>query len=432
MKTSIKCLFAFLMVVQSTISFAQIDNRVNFSPEWIRSGTRNASNDAVDAAVFNPGALATLPDGFHFAIGNQSLFRKPSHEYNLGDVPVTSAQDGNDMVFPNVYASYGKNKWALSTGLFVSGGGATANFPSGSFSTDLIGFMALGGAMGAYTVADDQYMEASSFYLTSMLGASYELSDKLSIGANVRYLTAMNETSAGLTLSGSPMALPDMPLAIKSTAEATGMGASFGVFYRPSEKWSFAARYDMMVPLEFTTEVEKDDFGLFTDGQKDHRDLPAVLATGAKYAIKENLRAELDFNYYFQTGADWGKSSVITEERAISAMAGDAYSTGLGLEYDVNESLLVSLGALYTIFDFDDVDGYYTTLGAFETAPGTNFSINTGLRYRFSETIALNAGVSQVMWEDQEIKALVLSPMDVTVKTSNSMTAVGIGLNVSF
>lgn len=433
MKTIFKGIIATLLLLQSNISWSQIDNRINFSPEWIRSGVRNASNDAVDLVVFNPGAAATLKDGFHFAIGNQSLFRSPSHQYTLGDVAINRSQNGNDMIFPSVYTAYSKNKWAVTGGLFVSGGGATANYPDGSFSTDLIGFMALGAAMGAYTSTSDQYMEASSFYLTGLFGASYEMSDKVSIGANVRYLSALNETSAGLTLTGSPFALPDMPLAIKTTSEASGMGASFGVFVRPNEDWAISARYDMMVPLEFQTNVGTDDFGIFEEGQKDNRDLPAVLATGAKYSISDQLRAEVDFNYYFQSDADWGNSSPVTEERALSAMAGDAYSTALGMEYDINESFMFSLGGLYTVFDFQDRDGYYTTLGAFETVPGTNFSLNTGFRYRLNETFSVNAGVSQVMWEkDQEIRALMLMPMDVVVKTNNKMTAVGLGLNMTF
>lgn len=412
-------------------AWSQIDNRINLSPEWIRSGVRNASADAADVVVFNPAGAAKLPDGFHLGLGNQMLFRKPSHEYSLGDVAVTRDQDGNDMVFPSIYMSYGKNKWALTGGVFVSGGGATANFPDGSFSTDIIGFMALAGAMGAYTVADEQYMEASSFYLTGMLGAAYELNDKIAFGANVRLLNAMNETRAGLTLSGSPIQLPDMPLAIETSDEANGMGASFGVFMTPSEKLAISARYDLMVPLEFSTSITTDDFGLFDESKTFHRDLPAVLATGARYSFSDQFRAEVDFNYYFQNGADWGKSTPLTNEQAISAMAGDAWSYAGGMEYDFSDKLTFSLGALYTVFGFEDRDGYYTTLGAFETVPGTNFSVNTGFLYQFSERIGFNAGISRVTWEkDREIRALMLQPMDVKVKTNNSMTALGFGLNI--
>ena len=414
-------------------SKAQIDNRINFSPEWVRSGIRNAATDAADVAVFNPGGVTSLPVGFHLGLGNQSLFRSPEHSYTIADVEVSHKQDGSDPIFPSVYLAYNQGKWALTGGLFVSGGGATANFPNGSFSTELIGLMAVMGSMGAYTVAADQYMEASSFYLTTMFGGAYKINDKISLGANVRYIAAQNSTKAGFTLTGSPIMLPDMPIVIDTEAEASSFAASFGVFITPTEKLSIAARYDLMAPLDFKTSVNKDDAGLFEDGGKANRDLPAVLALGVNYKVTDKFRVELDYNYFFQTQADWEKSSMVTQERGISAMAGDAYSYALGLEYDLTEKLLFSIGGLYTVMDFQDKDGYYTSLGAFETVPGDNFSLNTGVRYKITDKIAVNAGVSNVMWEkDQEVQALMLQPMDVKVKTNNKMTAFGIGLNVSF
>ena len=74
------------------------------------------------------------------------------------DVETTRAQDGADYVFPSLYIAYNKEKWALTGGMFVSGGGATANFTNGSFSTDLIGFSAVMGTMGAYTQATEQFL----------------------------------------------------------------------------------------------------------------------------------------------------------------------------------------------------------------------------------------------------------------------------------
>ncbi len=414
-------------------SEAQIDNRMNFSPEWVRSGIRNAATDAADVAVFNPGGVTALPEGFHLGLGNQSLFRSPEHSYTIADVKVSHKQEGSDPIFPSVYMAYNKGKWALTGGMFVSGGGATANYPNGSFSTELIGLMAVMGSMGAYSAAGNQYIEASSYYLTGMFGGAYKINDKISLGANVRYISAQNATKAGFTLTGSPIMLPDMPIAIDVEQEATSFGASFGAFITPTEKLSIAARYDMMVPLEFKNTVNKDDAGLFEDGGKANRDLPAVFALGVNYKLTDKFRVEVDYNYYFQTQADWEKSSPVTEEKAISAMAGDAYSYALGLEYDFTDKLLFSIGGMYTVMDFQDRDGYYTTLGAFETVPGDNFSLNTGVRYKITEKIAVNAGVSNVMWEkDQEIQALMLQPMDVKVKTNNRMTAFGVGVNVSF
>ncbi|MBL0095221.1 MAG: hypothetical protein IPP46_01100 [Bacteroidetes bacterium] len=60
-------------------SFAQHDNLSNLSAEWVRTPARNAATDASDIVVYNPAGLVRLNNGFHINVGNQSLFRKPSH-----------------------------------------------------------------------------------------------------------------------------------------------------------------------------------------------------------------------------------------------------------------------------------------------------------------------------------------------------------------
>lgn len=426
----------FITILVLAFSFnlaAQIDNRNNYSPEWLRSAIRNSSVDGADVAIFNPAGATYLEEGIHIGLGNQSLFRSPEHRYTLSDVEVSHTQDGADYIFPSLFLAYRENSFAITGGLFVSGGGATANYPNGSFSTDLLGFGAVMGSMGAYTQANDQYLEASSYYLTSFLGAAYQLSEKLSLGANIRYLMGRNETTAGFTLDGSPMMLPAMPVVIDISQEANGLGASFGAMYRPTEKLDISVRYDLMVPLEFETSVKRDDAMMFTDGEKSNRDLPAVLASGVSYRISEKVRLATDFNYYFQSSANWGNSSPVTEEKPVAELAGDAYSVSLGTEIKLNQSLLFSFGVMRTILDFEDRDAYYTTMGAFETVPGNNTSINTGIRYSINPNLDLNLGVANVIWDrDQEIHALMIAPSEVFVTTNNQMLALGIGINARF
>ncbi len=124
---------------------AQMDNLTNLSVEWMRMPARNAASDSTDIVVYNPAALVRLGEGFHFNLGNQSLLRKPSHTYDfgLGAGARTFSQDGIDAFLPNFYAAYSKDKWALYGGLYISGGGAVADYPHGSISTDLISMMVL-------------------------------------------------------------------------------------------------------------------------------------------------------------------------------------------------------------------------------------------------------------------------------------------------
>ena len=142
MKTNNKWIMLILLTMfGGSIAMAQMDNLPNMSAEWMRTAARNAATDATDAVVYNPAGITKLSNGFHINIGNQSLFRNPSHSYDLGigEGPKSYSQDGADPFIPNIYAAYKKNNWALFTGVYIAGGGGTLNYPTGSITTDLIG-----------------------------------------------------------------------------------------------------------------------------------------------------------------------------------------------------------------------------------------------------------------------------------------------------
>lgn len=433
---NIKNLFSLCVIalLQWTFAQAQVDNLSNLSPEWIRSAARNAATDGTDAVVYNPAGVANLSEGFHFSAGNQFLFRKPNHEYDLGMgmSKQSFSQDGSDAFLPNLYMSYNKNNWAYMGGIYVSGGGATANFPKGSITTDMIGMMALYGTQGAYLMTSNSHFKASSYYITYMAGASYKASEKFSVGANFKVLSGINKIKAGTTLTASPVDLPDMPLNYETEDKSTGMGATIGMYFSPNAKTGFSVRYETMVPMEFKTKVIKDDMNLSIDGEKYHRDLPAVLAIGMNHSFTEKLTTLVDFNYYMQTGADWGKTMTMTGEKSTSDLAGNAATYALGFEYKANDKVLFSLGSVYTNFAWEDMNAYYTNHGAFETVPANNLSLNTGLKYNLSEKFAVNAGLATTIWSDETtVKALNFYPADVDVKVSNKITAIAIGIDLN-
>ena len=142
-KTALAFMAAFILFGLSAQLPAQMDNLTNLSVEWMRMPARNAASDSADIVVYNPAALVRLSDGFHLNLGNQTLIRKPKHTYDLqlGAGERCFGQDGIDPFLPNFYAAYKKGRWAVYGGLYISGGGAVANYPEGSLSNDLIAVM---------------------------------------------------------------------------------------------------------------------------------------------------------------------------------------------------------------------------------------------------------------------------------------------------
>lgn len=423
------------LFIASSAAFGQIDNLVNVSTEWVRIGARNAATDATDIVVYNPAGLTRLEDGFHINLGNQFVFRKPTHSYDigLGEGQRSFGQESSDPFLPNIYITYKKDKWALFTGAFISGGGATIDYPNGSLTTDLMGMQALMMAQGAYMTTTNPSLEASSFYFTTTLGGTYAFTDKFSAAYAVRYVSAKNTMNGGITLSSSPFDLPDMPLMLDAEFNAEGIGHVFSMCIRPTDKFTFTTRFETQVNLDFSTKTTTDDFGATVNEEKNARDLPGVLAFGASYVITEKLKAYADFNYYMQQNADWGKGTELKGDIGLSELAGNASAYSTGMEYKLSEKLYVSAGFGYTEFDYTSKEGYYASLGTLEVVPDDNWNVNAGFAYRATNSLSINAGFMQAIYKkDQHINAMMAYPMEVDVTTNNSISIASIGVNLNF
>ena len=175
----------------------------NQSAQFVRMLSRNASTQ-IDAVYFNPAGLIRLEDGWHFAIHNQSIFQKKTvnsefpllnnGEY-IGDVKAP--------VFPSAFAVYKMNDLAFSIGFGPNGGGGSATFERGlpSFEIPLSKIVPRLAGLGAlgYNVTEYDaklYFDGSSVFWGIQAGATYKMSDMVSVYGGVRYLPSTN-TYAG-------------------------------------------------------------------------------------------------------------------------------------------------------------------------------------------------------------------------------------------
>ena len=449
--------FTLLLSLNINSVFAQMDNLANMSSEWIRMNNRNASLDAADIVNYNPAGLVFLKSGFHLNLSNQTLIRHPKHTYDLGlgEGEKSFEQDGIDALLPMFYATYVQENWAIGTGMYISGGGASVNYPDGSISTDIMTKQILyttaapapfpaGTTLNDVYSGNQQSLEASSYYLTVPLSFTYKINDILSVSTGARYIRGINNTKASLTLTDSPMGAPDTDINIDYNATANGLGYVLGFNVALIEKLNIAAHYESKVKLDFENDVTEDGTGMFTDGAKNRRDLPAVLNTGMSYKITDKLRTEVNYNYYFQTDANWGNTLEGTPfEAKSSELAGNCYTLGAGFAYDMNEKAQLSLGGSYTHFGYkNDTEKaiYYSNLGWFEALKNSNFNIGFGGSYEVLENLDLNLGFGITLWEDyninsvsaQGLQAAGIPITNTNVKCEDSSYVISLGLNYSF
>lgn len=423
----------FLSVCCSNGLFAQVDNLTNMSADWVRMSNRNAATDAADIVVYNPAGLTKMADGFHLNFGNQMLFRKPEHTFDLGlgFGQKTLSQADMDPFLPNLYMAYKKGRLALFGGIYIPGGGAVVSYPDGSITSHLLGFQSWGMAQFNFDGFKDS-LEATSMYLTTTAGAAYAVTNWLSVSAGVRYINATNTFQAKVVLIDSTGMLPNSTLRINAKDTAGGLGGVFGINLSMN-KLNIGVHYETKVKLDFETDVEFDSFngGVATDGAKSRRDFPAMLGIGVSYQFSPKLRLEADYNLFFQKDAEWDSSDSLSYKFNYWELAGNCYSFGAAAIYNASDSLELSAGFLYTIFDWQDIELFYTSLGAFEVLYSDNWNLALGFSYKASRCFSLTAGVNRTFWKDENLKAYIALPFDVNVQTKNSTYVVALGFNLT-
>lgn len=166
----------------------------------------------------------------------------------------------------------------------------------------------------------------------------------------------------------------------KVDAKQTGMGWTpiIGANLTFGEKLNIGLRYEFKTKLEMENDTKTDNTGMFPDGATFNNDIPAILSVGINYRILPELRASLGWHHYFDKNANWeGKEEFISD---------NLYELALGLEYDINEKLLISAGVLRTQTGVGQ--GYQTDLSHSLTSTSVGF----GGGIRLTEKSMLNLG----------------------------------------
>ena len=59
------CAFALFFCFTSSVMAGGIDNKTNWSVEYVRTFNRNAATDAADIALYNPAGTVKMEDGLY-------------------------------------------------------------------------------------------------------------------------------------------------------------------------------------------------------------------------------------------------------------------------------------------------------------------------------------------------------------------------------
>jgi len=439
--------FSVLLLCGAALVFPSILTNSNQSAQYFRLLSRNPSTD-IDAVYYNPAGLTKLANGWHFSLSNQTIFQEKTIT-NAFPRLNNDTYTGKTTVpfFPNVYAVYKKDRLALSLGFGPNAGGGSADYNRGlpSFETPIALLPLLLTSMGIPTTkyASDIVFKGSSIFLGFQANASYALSDAISVAAGIRYISAKNTYEGDIknikinasipplninptaqmisaaqffTMIGQPAlarSVGDMTVDAEQTG--TGLTPILSLNLSPIDGLNISAKYEFITKLELLNKTAKDDTGMFPDGLKTNRDIPAILSLGASYALTPKWRALVSFNQFFDKNVNWDG-----EEKLIDK---NTYELSVGTEFDLSDMLTVSTGYLRTQFGLSK--DYQSDLG-FELSSD---AVALGARLKLGK-LDLDLGGLYSFYKDD--KKTLRSPIFGAYSESYKKTTVGFAVGLGY
>ena len=384
----------------------------------------------------------------------------------------------NAPVIPSFQAAYVINdKWSVSAQFAVGGGGGACEFAEGlPMFEELIGGIVAKNQGTSYAL--NQNLTGEQYFYAFQLGATYKLTDNFSVFggargvlANCNYTGAITnikanglsaaeyselsqqaaagaqqyaDAAAGFAAQGmaaeaaqaAAMAETLKGQAVQAGTVAAMIGdykldcaqSGFGITPIIGVDWNLgklnlAAKYEFRTKIELENEsnnsanltalaTQVPAVAVYADGAKVRSDIPAILSLGAQYEISDNVRAMVGGVYY------WDKDA-----KGTPIKKGDnTWEANFGIEWDVNDKILLSCGAQRTEYGFDDTDMADTNFNT------SSYAVAIGGAYKFSEKIKLNVGYMHSFYENHKFTNANGTACDYTRKND----AVGVSLDIRF
>ncbi len=438
------CLFGIILCSLPSIA-QRLEYQINayaiptHSATWARMNARESSQE-IDAVYFNPAGTTSLENGFHISLVNQSqaIRNKIVTEYEfLNQERTTYPWELNNFLFPELYAVWKRDKWAVSGFLTPAiGGGGSSTFtslPLGDLPiSDLTAVAELlyGDDLDYdYNFSFEGFAYAPSIYL----GVAYQATPSFSFSGGIRfnyflstYLGAINN----LTFSPVNGTFNDVEegiaellgslvdVQIDAGQRGYGFTPVFGINYNYHKKVYFSAKCEFKTGIRLRTKVNDDKGGSFISGTEGiyvnnrivSSDLPANLSFGIRYNPIERITVAVGNRLFIFKRADWnGREDFIYRNY-------QEYNIAMEAKVGSKDKWKVSGGYALSAMGIDD--GYQNDINFF--MPSHSFTMGAALKV--SEVLTLEAGivkvfyVSQTYYRDYEIFAgeigSLLSPLE--------------------
>jgi len=426
------CVVALVFVGASAVFASGMENKNNFSADYVRTLNRAAATDSADAAVYNPAGTTQLKNGLHLSLNNQYIIKKQGHKMEQNDINSAWGTYGYEFedtkpvpLLPSFFAVYKQDQFAGFVGFYVPAGGGSVEYTQNTYSA--LTYFANANVKDSV----ETKLSSTSVYYGILVGGAFEVvKDLVSVSAGGKIVMMRNKTQVegtGTTILGAGT-YAGYSIEAMYDENANGFGGFLGVNITPVKELNIGIKYDTVVRLkqkyivhEQAVAVNAWGSGLtglgtahtIAQGLKGgvlknsnryrNQDLPDVFSIGASYKVLEDLMVSASYTAYFNKNAMWQKdypvtdstqnnkdSDVSSNKEMVQPHYDTSHDAGISIEYNVTKELKLSVGYLYSLYGTnknwyktaENIEFPYSNAvslgGKFDAGSGLNFTFGIG------------------------------------------------------
>ena len=459
-------LTTILTIVGSSVFAGGLMTNTNYHIAFDRMFARGATTE-IDGVFSNPAGLVWSHEGLQFSLN----FQKPWQRRNIDYNGTTYEGVASAPIVPALFASYKKDRIALSGMIGIVGSGGFVEYEDGVpmfnvLLTKTISDLTSGlssvtqGAIPPITpdqYAIDSEMKGKQYIYGGQINFSYKLLDCLSAAVGVRAnyydgyyrghvianhgtkgtlakllldvdqkgwgftpIVSVNYHQGPLTLSARYEFRTKLNPKNDTNVLETELNQT-GIIQEPLTNLVLAGAITAEQAVAIGQGIQEKMGGGFSaytapyeDGVRTRYDMPALLSIAAGYEFTPNLRAAVEYHFFDDKNAKMGG------DRQEQLTHG-THEILAGVEYDINEKFTVSCGGQRT--DYGLSDGYQQNT----SFACDSYSVGLGGAWNINEKMRLNVSYFCSLYSDYEKQASY--GLETYSRTNH---VIGVGLDYKF
>jgi long-chain fatty acid transport protein len=427
----------------------------NYHIAFDRMFARGATTE-IDAAYSNPAGLAWGHEGWQLSLN----FQKPWQMRNIeASVPGYLGSDFNKKyegvasapIVPALFASYKKNRLAISGMIGIVGSGGFVEYEEGipMFEVPLRALLAQAGVMpNAYAYSAN--MKGKQYIYGAQVNVAYRINDYFSaaIGLRGNYYDGYNRGFVNASIPTGNVDLIDLQL--DCIQRGFGVAPIVSIDYH-NGPLTIAARYEFRTKISTENDTKQlsarikntdpetagmmpyiegamalsqfgDKVAAYQDGTEVRYDMPSLLVAAVGYEFTPKFRAALEYHFFDDKHAKmYGGREKTLDHGTHEILA--------GVEYDINEKFTVSCGGQRTDYGISDAYQQNTSFAC------DSYSVGLGGAWNINEKMRLNVSYFCSLYSDYKkgpLQNYQGTPYTGTETYSRTNHVIGVGLDYKF